>query len=122
MNDMLEPSATRDRLSAGIYRSARTGHPVGVMEEALPQVIAAEALEYKVIKAVKSGQIDVLDYPGQVNAAKNLGVLTAAEAKQLLHVHELVMEIISVDEFDAEELKSAAPRKPVQSKKTPHAA
>lgn len=119
---MLEPSATRDRLTAGIYRSARTGHPVGVMEEALPEIIAAEALELKVIKAVKSGQIDVLDYPGQVNAAKKLGVLTAAEAKRLLHVHELVMEIISVDEFDAEELKSALPRKQMQNKKTPHAA
>lgn len=119
---MLEPSATRDRLSDGIYRSARSGHPVGFMEEALPEIIAAEALEYKVIKAVKAGQIDALDYRGQVTAAKKLGVLTAAEAKQLLNVQELVAEIIAVDEFDAEELKAALPRKSRQDKKTPHAA
>lgn len=119
---MLEPSETRDRLTAGIYRSARTGHPIGVMEEALPEIIAAEALEYKVIKAVKSGQIEALDYRDQIDAAKKLGVLTAAEAKQLLNVQELVSEIISVDEFDWEELKSALPRKTAQAKKTPHAA
>ena len=119
---MLEPSETRDRLSAGIYRSARTGHPVGVMEEALPDIIAAEPLDHKVIKAVRSGDIEELDYPGQVSAAKKLGIITAAEAKQLLHVNELVMDITSVDEFDAEELRAAVPRKSPQSKKTPHAA
>jgi acyl-CoA dehydrogenase len=79
-------------------------------------------LELKVNKAVKSGQIEALDYRGQIAEAKKLRVLTAAEAKQLLHAQELVAEIISVDEFDAEELKSALPRKSKQGKKTPHAA
>ena len=69
-----------------------------------------------------TGQIEDLDYPGQVRATQKLGLLTASEAKQLLHVHELVMEIISVDDFAPEELTSAMPRKPKQSKKTPHAA
>ena len=119
---LLEPSVTRDRLTAGIYRSARSGHPIGVMEEALPEIIAAEPLELKVNKAVKSGQIEALDYRGQIAEAKKLRVLTAAEAKQLLHAQELVAEIISVDEFDAAELKSALPRKSKQGKKTPHAA
>ena len=102
---LLAPSDTRDRLTHGIYRSARTGHPVGLMEVALPQVIAAEPIERKLHKALKAGEIDGITWAEQIKNAVAKGVLTSAEAAILTKVHELVMEIIAVDEFETADLR-----------------
>ncbi|MEJ8569489.1 acyl-CoA dehydrogenase [Elongatibacter sediminis] len=102
---LLAPSETRDRLTHGIYRSARTGNPIGLLEEALPQVIAAEPLERKLIKAIKSGQVDGITWEEQVAAAVAMGVLGNDEAAILAKVRELVLEIIAVDEFETGDLQ-----------------
>jgi len=102
---LLVPSDTRDRLTNGIYKSARSGQPVGLMEEALPQVIHAEPLERKVTKALKKGEISGISWEDQVRDALEKKVISAEETEILLHVHELVMEIIAVDDFDVEELR-----------------
>ncbi len=102
---LLAPSDTRDRLTHGIYKSARSGHPVGLMEQALPQVIAAEPLERKLLKAIKAGDVDGITWAERVKEAVAKGVLTAEEAAIMAKVRELVMEIIAVDEFDAEDLR-----------------
>jgi acyl-CoA dehydrogenase len=102
---LLAPSDTRDRLTHGIYKSARTGHPVGLMEEALPQVIAAEPLERKLLKALKSGEIEGITWDQQLEAAVARGVLSAPEAEIMVRVRALVMEIIAVDEFHSEDIR-----------------
>lgn len=102
---LLVPSNTRDRLTNGIYKSARAGQPVGLMEEALPQVIHAEPLERKVVKALKKGEISGISWVDQVKDALDKKIISAEETEILLHVHELVMEIIAVDDFDVEELR-----------------
>ena len=101
---LLAPSDTRTRLTSGIYKSARTGHPVGMMEQALPQVIAAEPLERKFLKALKSGDIQGLTWDDQVADAVSKGFLTRDEAEILVRVRALVLEIIAVDEFELDEL------------------
>jgi acyl-CoA dehydrogenase len=108
---LLTPSDTRDRLTDGIYKSAKTGHPVGMMEEALPQVIHAEPLERKLLKALKNGDISGITWEEQLQDAIACSVVTAEEADILLRVRKLVMEIIAVDEFDLEEIQ-AGRRKP----------
>ncbi len=108
---LLTPSDTRDRLTDGIYKSAKTGHPVGLMEEALPQVIHAEPLERKLLKALKNDEISGITWEEQLQDAIACSVVTAEEADILVQVRKLVMEIIAVDEFDLEEIQ-AGRRKP----------
>jgi len=102
---LLAPSDTRDRLTNGIYKSANTGYPVGMMEQALPQVIAAEPLERKLLKALKSGEIAGITWDEQLQDAIARKILSTEEATILVKVRDLVMEIISVDEFDVEDIR-----------------
>ncbi|MFC1796691.1 acyl-CoA dehydrogenase, partial [Pseudomonadota bacterium] len=105
---LLSPSDTRDRLTDGIYKSAKTGHPIGVMEEALPQVIHAEPLERRLLKALKQGEITGITWDEQVKDAIAKSVLSAQEADILVRVRNLVMEIIAVDEFKPEDLQAGS--------------
>jgi acyl-CoA dehydrogenase len=114
---LLTPSDTRDRLTDGIYKSAKTGHPVGMMEEALPQVIHAEPLERKLLKALKNKEISGITWEVQLQDAISCSVVTAEEADILVQVRKLVMEIIAVDEFDLEEIQ-AGTKKPTPKHKT----
>jgi acyl-CoA dehydrogenase len=102
---LLAPSDTRDRLTHGIYKSARTGHPVGMMEQALPQVIAAEPLERKLLKAIKADEIAGITWEDQIRDAVAKNVLSPGEAEIMARVRALVMEIIAVDEFDVDDLR-----------------
>jgi len=102
---LLAPSDTRDRLTSGIYKSARAGHPVGVMEQALPQIIAAEPLERRLLKALKANEIEGITWEDQLKSAVEKSILTASEAAVMASVREQVLEIIAVDDFDVEELR-----------------
>jgi acyl-CoA dehydrogenase len=102
---LLAPSDTRNRLCNGIYVSARAGHPVGVMEQALPKIILAEPLDRKLQKAVKAGEATGITWEQQLRSAVEAGILTVAEADVLNTARELTDEIIAVDDFDSEELR-----------------
>ena len=117
---LMVPSETRDRITNGIYTSARAGHPIGVMEEALPAVIAAEPLERKLHKAVKGGEVTGITWEDQLKDALAKQILTAEEAATLVEVREIVLEIISVDEFDSESLRMGT--KNTQTTRAVHAA
>ena len=106
---LLSPSDTRERLTHGIYKSARAGHPVGMMEEALPKVIQAEPLERKLLKALRQGDIEGITWDQQLQHALEKGILNAQEAEILRHVRKLVAEVIAVDDFDVEELRLGKP-------------
>jgi acyl-CoA dehydrogenase len=118
---LLAPSETRSRLTSGIYTSARSGNPIGLMEQALPQIIAAEPLERKMLKAIKSGQVDAITWDGQLQQVVAQGGLTATEASILQASRKLVQEIIAVDEFDSVDLRLGV-QKPVAVNKKQHAA
>ena len=77
---MLTPSDTRDRLTQGVFTSASSGHPVNTMEEALPQVILAEPLDRKLLKALKQGEIDGITWEEQVQDALDKSVVSKEEA------------------------------------------
>ncbi|MEE4218751.1 MAG: acyl-CoA dehydrogenase [Xanthomonadales bacterium] len=114
---MLAPSDTRERLTQGIFTSAASGHPVNTMEEALPQVIQAEPLDRKLLKALKLGEIDGFTWEEQLQDALDKSVVTKEEADILRHVRSLVAEIVAVDEFDTEDLRAGRrPEPPLNSK------
>ena len=103
---LLSPSETRDRLTRGVYKSDACGHWIGVMEKLLPDVIAAEPLERKMLKAQRNGQLKGYTSDEHIASALEQQVLTEKEAEFLAEVRERVMEIITVDDFELEELQA----------------
>ncbi len=104
------PSEARDRLMEWVYLTPTANNTVGRMNALLPDVIAAEPVDRKFGKALKTGQFKSHDYLGQLAEAEQAGVLDASEAALLRRVREAVFEFISVDDFDSEELRSVVTR------------
>jgi acyl-CoA dehydrogenase len=110
---LMVPSATRDRLAWGIYRTVEPGNPVGLLQEALELSVVAEPLEKRIrVEGVKTGHITALDLPGQIEQALAAGLLNAAEAATLREYDRKVMHIIDVDDFSSEELMAAVQAEP----------
>ncbi len=115
---LIEPSAARDRLTAGIYLSTATDDPLAEIERALTATIAAEPVEAKLRTAVKDGRVDAKLPPGagvDVLTARAVaaGAITAAEAGVLAVARELTAKVIGVDDF-AQDL-GASEMRPAQA-------
>jgi acyl-CoA dehydrogenase len=106
------PNEARDRLIAGTYQTPNPNNPVGRMNALLPEVIAAEPVERKFIKAQKTGQLKGYDYAAQLDDAQSKGLLSAAECDLLRRVRDASFEFISVDDFDSSELEAGRQHKP----------
>jgi len=102
---LMSPSDTRRRLTDGMYISDKASDPVGLLEIALPRVIATEPLERRLQKAVSAGDLDSRDLSTQLQKAVEQSIITAEEAKELAAVREMVAEIVAVDEFDSSYLR-----------------
>ncbi len=100
------PSEARDRLLEWTYLTPTANNAVGRMHALLPDVIAAEPVDRKFGKALKTGQFKAHDYLGQLAEAEQAGVLDASEAALLRRVREGVFEFISVDDFEADEMRA----------------
>jgi len=101
---LLSPSETRSRLTQGVYKSAAAGHPVGVMESALPEIIAVEPLERRLYKAQKAGQLDAISWTDQLKQAMDKSIINASEAEALKQARKKVLDVIAVDEFESDAL------------------
>ena len=106
------PNEARDRLTDGIYKTPNPNNPVGRMNALLPDVIAAEPVERKFLKASKSGELAGYDYASQLADAETKGVISGAEAALLKRVREASFEFISVDDFDTADLAAGRYAKP----------
>jgi acyl-CoA dehydrogenase len=95
---LIAPSATRDRLTAGMYLSKSETDPLCRLEAALEAAIKAEAVEQKIRAAQKSGAIQGRGEDlAQAAAAAN--VITAEEQSILKRAAQLRDEVIRVDDF-----------------------
>ena len=101
------PNEARDRLAEWTYLTPNPNNVVGRMNAILPDVIAAEPVERKFLKAQKSGALKSYDALEQLAEAEKIGAITADERKLLERVREATLEFISVDDFDPEELAAA---------------
>jgi acyl-CoA dehydrogenase len=106
------PNEARDRLTAGIYKTPNPNNPVGRMNVLLPDVIAAEPVERKFIKASKTGELKGYDYATQLADAEAKGLLSAAECVLLKRVRDASFEFISVDDFESADLVAGRHAKP----------
>jgi acyl-CoA dehydrogenase len=104
---LMNPSETRDRLGDGAYLTPGVNHPAGRINAALPRVIAAEPVERKFLKLVKSGELVARDLEGQLHEAQLKGLMAMEEIALLRELQAMVHDAITVDDFDPAELESA---------------
>jgi acyl-CoA dehydrogenase len=100
---MIEPSATRDRLTAGMF-IGDPDEPVGLLERALAASVAADPVERKLRSALRVGKLEATQLPGDGAAelealAVAAGVITAAEAAVLASRREFAARVVKVDDF-----------------------
>ncbi|MBI4006848.1 MAG: acyl-CoA dehydrogenase [Gammaproteobacteria bacterium] len=104
---LLSPGNARDRLTTGIYLPNESDEVVYMLEDALIKTIAAESLQTRLIKAIRSGQLKSLIIVEAVNEASTTGMITDQEAKTLRAAIDASREVIAVDDFAKEEFQPA---------------
>jgi acyl-CoA dehydrogenase len=106
---VMNPTATRERLSGHIYKTQESHNPLGKLQEALILSTMAEPLEKRIrVEGVKTGRISALDLPGQITQALALGIINDAETEVLRRYDAMVLDIINVDDFAPHELGAGA--------------
>ncbi len=104
---LMSPSETRDRMGEGTFLTPCANNPAGRINAGLAKAIAAEPVERKFLKLVKSGDITAMDLPAQLHEAQLKGLLNAEEIALLNELQAIVHDAITVDDFDPSELVSA---------------
>jgi len=105
---LMTPNEARDRLAEGTFITPHKNNPAGRINSYLARVIAAEPVERKFQKALKTSDIEALDFVSQLDEGVSEGWITAIERKQLEDLREMTLETITVDDFDVHELRSAS--------------
>ncbi|HAU3903199.1 TPA: acyl-CoA dehydrogenase [Legionella pneumophila] len=103
---LIEPNETRNRITRLVYKKPGDNCPLGRMEEAFHKICAVEELERKVMKAVKDNILHSLTFQEQILEALEHQILTPVEAKQLEEAEKARQDVIRVDDFADEELRS----------------
>lgn len=99
---LIEPSATRDRLTAECFLPRDEREPVGAIEHALAATLAAEPIETKIRTAEREGRF--ADEPRAnlreiAQLACERGVIGSAEYATLQRRNRLRDVVVSVDDF-----------------------
>lgn len=104
----LEPSATRERLTQGIFITNDPQDRMGRIEDALHKTLAAAELEKQLRHWMKSGQLSTHTTEAAIQEAKEHGLLDHFSAERLLAARKAVLNAIRVDDFPADYLKHSA--------------
>jgi acyl-CoA dehydrogenase len=115
---LIEPSATRDRLTAGMYLSKSEDDVIRAIESAVEATLAAEPIEARIREAQKAGRLKVEVGEDRVAAARAASVITADELAIVRRARKLVDQVIRVDDF-AQDLGLSEMRPPVVSPASP---
>src|SRR5437763_11862350 len=104
---LIQPSATRARLTADMYLSNDADDPVNLIERALTATITAQPVEAKIRTATRDGRLSGALPPGAgveavIDRARTAGVITADEGAALIAASALMEKVIRVDDFAAD--------------------
>jgi len=99
---LLAPSDTRERLTAGVFVPRDIRDALARIEDALPKVIAAEPLERRLQALVEERPALHGDPDGLLAAARERGLLSAAEIETVRSAWVARAGVIAVDDFDKE--------------------
>ncbi len=101
---LMSNSATKQRLTHGVYTGSAATNPFGKLAQCLQAVLDCEDLEKHFKKLIKKNKLHGLTFEENVELAVQKDLLSKDEAKKLLDMHALRMEIINVDDFEPDEL------------------
>ena len=96
---LLSPSATRDRLTDGLYIPDDINTPVGRTEDALVKVIQAEHVERKIRKELKGYDPGFQGLDAMISMAVEKGIISKEDAELLKDAEAARREVIKVDDF-----------------------
>jgi acyl-CoA dehydrogenase len=96
---LIEPSATRDRLTAGMYLPKNEDEGIGCLEAALVATVKAEGIETTIRNAQKTKSISGRTPQELVAAALAAGVISNEDHAHLARTRTLRDEVIRVDHF-----------------------
>lgn len=105
---LMTPNEARDRLAKGVFLTPCANNPGGRIASYLTKAVMAEPVERKFLKALKTKGIEALDFPAQLDEAVAEGVISMEERKLLEELREIMMDTITVDDFDPHELRAAS--------------
>ena len=108
---LIEPSATRDRLTSGIYLPKVESDVLGAIELAVEATLLAEPIEAKIRDAVKAGRMSTKTGEDRAAAAQAAGVISTDDLALLRRAKRLADEIVRVDDF-AQDLGASEMRAP----------
>jgi len=117
---LIQPSAARSRLIAGIYLPKDEDDLIGKLEAAMHAVIAAEPVEAKVRTAKKAGRfsarVGAANAEAEFEEAVKLAVISETEHALWKRARALQHDIIMVDDFDKHFGKQIASEKTPENK------
>jgi acyl-CoA dehydrogenase len=102
---MINPTPTRERLAAGIYKAVEPGSQLGLLQQAMEIAEQVKPLERRVFDARRAGEIKGEDIPSQIEEAQLKGILTPAEAEAVRAFDRRMLDVTGVDDFDPSELR-----------------
>ncbi|WP_455206040.1 acyl-CoA dehydrogenase [Kaarinaea lacus] len=113
---ILKPSATRERLTLGLYlpniEQYKNSEPLARLEYALQCVIEAEAAEKKLREVLRSQQLEAASRDEQIDQALQLQLINEDDAHLLKQADSARQEAIQVDDFSKQELGLRANTQP----------
>ena len=110
----INPSLTSKRLLENICVSADKLNPLGYAVQNLPAIIRAEEYEYKLHKAVKTGQVAGLTLEEQLKSARAIGLLTEQQEEMIIEADRIRQEVGAVDDFSDAELQTNGAKAVIQ--------
>ncbi|MFN2310008.1 MAG: acyl-CoA dehydrogenase [Gammaproteobacteria bacterium] len=100
---ILQPSQSRDRLTAGLFVPSALDEPIGRLEDALARTLEAEPLLTRIRCAMREQKLPAGDPELRVAEAEALGILTADEAACVQAAVVARRKVIEVDDFPPEQ-------------------
>jgi acyl-CoA dehydrogenase len=103
---LMQPGTARDRLTAGMFLPANEADAMGALEASLASTLACEPLQAELEKARKEGKLISRDEMLLVAEARDKDHITPEQALQLQRDYALRRQVIMVDDFAPEVLRS----------------
>ena len=96
---LIEPSATRDRLTRDMFISSAPDDPMALIEAGLLAVVAADAIDGRLRTAVKDGSLAGATAQERIVNALAAGLISRGDAEVLERARALTDRVIHVDDF-----------------------
>jgi acyl-CoA dehydrogenase len=101
-----KPSAVRTKLGNGQYLTRKEGNVFGLLEQTLEDIIACEPVFKKVCKELNL-QLPFYDLDNAAHLGLEGNIISEQEAELLIRAEQGRKSVISVDDFDSNELTAA---------------